>query len=119
VRILQSIAAGLVGRQTAFAGGWPTAALGLALHFSIATTIAAVFVMAARMWPRLAARPLVAGPIYGVIVYLVMNVVVIPLSAAPATASPPVATVVNGVLIHMCGVGLPAVLWARAASRRR
>ncbi|HET9766226.1 MAG TPA: hypothetical protein VFS60_05235, partial [Thermoanaerobaculia bacterium] len=32
MRILQSVAAGLLGRQAARAGGWPTALLGLLLH---------------------------------------------------------------------------------------
>ena len=46
VRIPQSIAAGLVGRPAAVAGGLSTAALGVALHFFIATTIVAVFYLA-------------------------------------------------------------------------
>jgi len=36
----------------------------------------------------------------------------------PARAgTPPLPVVVNGVLIHMFGVGLPAALFARAAER--
>jgi hypothetical protein len=41
-RIFQSVAAGLLGRQAAVAGGASTAALGLALHFFIALTVAVV-----------------------------------------------------------------------------
>jgi hypothetical protein len=49
--------------------------------------------------------------------HLVMNFVVIPLSAASrGTLSWPV--VVNGLLIHMFGVGIPAVLWARKPAGR-
>ncbi|HET8647044.1 MAG TPA: hypothetical protein VFO85_16225, partial [Vicinamibacteria bacterium] len=59
LRILQSVASGLLGRA-AFTGGVPTAALGLALHFFIATTAAAVYVLAARRLP-LARWPLVGG----------------------------------------------------------
>ena len=47
IRILHSIAAGLLGRAS-FAGGWRTATLGLALHFFIAFVIVLVFMMASR-----------------------------------------------------------------------
>lgn len=116
VRILQSIAAGLFGRQS-FAGGWQTASLGLALHFFIATTIVAVFVLASRRFPWLVRAPVATGLAYGVAAWLVMNFVVLPLSAAgqPTFKWPMVA---NGVLIHMFGVGLPSALFARAASRK-
>jgi hypothetical protein len=43
-----------------------------------------------------------------------MNFLVIPLSAATAAAwSLPV--IINGLLIHVLGVGVPALLFARAA----
>jgi hypothetical protein len=115
MRICQSIAAGLLGRA-AFQGGWSTAALGVALHFLIATIIVAVLVIASRWMPPLARRPWVIGPIYGVIAFLVMNLVVVPLSAASGTF-PQGAPLVNGVLIHMFGVGVPAAYAARAARR--
>ncbi len=41
IRILQSVASGVLGAK-AFAGGLKTAVLGLALHFLIALTAAAV-----------------------------------------------------------------------------
>jgi len=111
VRIFQSIASGLLGRA-AFAGGWTTGILGVALHFFIAFCIVGVFLAAGRRLPFLVRRPIVWGILYGVAVYLVMNRVVIPLSAA-ASGSPPWPVLVNGVLIHMFGVGLPASLAAR------
>jgi hypothetical protein len=117
-RILQSIAAGLVGREAAVAGGMATAALGLALHFVIALGVVAVAVFAARQAPAIARRPFITGPIYGLIVYVVMNYVVIPLSAVPGTGGVPAAPVLlNGLLIHMFGVGIPAMWFARAATR--
>jgi hypothetical protein len=45
--IFQSVAAGLLGRA-AFEGGAPTAALGLALHYLIATTMSLTYYLAAR-----------------------------------------------------------------------
>lgn len=112
-RVFQAIAAGLLGRD-GFSGGGPTAALGVALHFFIAFTIVAVFLFASRHVPALSRAPCIAGPAYGIAVYLVMNFVVIPLSATSG-GSFTVPVVLNGVLIHIVGVGLPAVLAARAA----
>lgn len=111
--ILHSIASGLLGRA-AFRGGATTAALGVLLHFLIALGIVAVYFAASRAVPRLRRHPLLYGPLYGLLVYAVMNVIVVPLSAAPdGPKSWPV--LVNGLLIHMLGVGLPAALAARAA----
>ena len=115
IRIFQSIASGLLGRQ-AFAGGLPTAALGLVLHFFIAFTIVAVFLFASKRIPALVRAPIVSGILYGVAVYFVMQYIVVPLSAAtPGRFVWPV--FMNGILIHMFGVGLPASLVARAASK--
>jgi hypothetical protein len=76
-------------------------------------------VAASRRLRVLAARPVVFGIVYGLAAYAVMNFVVMPLSAiGPRTAPLPVPVLVNGLLIHVFGVGLPAALVARAASRR-
>src|SRR6266850_3962575 len=112
VRIFQSIAAGLLGRSS-FSGGMPTAVLGVALHFFIAFLIVATYVLASRQIEILTRAPIVCGLAYGVAVYLAMNLAVIPLSAAGrAPFSWPVT--INGVLIHMLGVGLPSALFAKA-----
>lgn len=118
IRILQGIAAGLLGRE-AFNGGWGTAALGLALHFFIAFVIVLVFLAASRRMPVLTRQPVVVGLLYGIAVYLVMTFVVVPASAAGGRGLPPWPVAVNGVLIHMFGVGLPASLAAAAAARAR
>ncbi len=117
VRILQSIAAGLLGRS-AYDGGSAMAALGLLLHFFIAFCIVGVFFLLARAVPALLRRPYLAGPLYGLAAYFVMNGVVLPLSAAPPGSFPDGPVLVNGLLIHAFGVGLPAALFARAAFAR-
>jgi len=117
IRILQSIAAGLLGRPS-FAGGWGTAALGLALHFFIAFVVVLVFMLASRHLPVLTRHAVVAGLAYGVAVYLTMTFVVVPASAAGGGGVPAWPVALNGVLIHMFGVGLPAALAARAARGR-
>ena len=114
-RIFQSIAAGLLGRS-AFSGGFSTAALGVALHFFIACMLVVTYLAASRYIDMLTRVPIWSGLAYGVAVYLFMNLVVVPLSAAGrAPFSWPVT--INGVLIHMLGVGLPSSLFAKAASR--
>ena len=113
IRIFQSIASGLLG-PAAFAGGIRTACLGVALHFFIAFVVVCTFLLTSRYIPVLLRRPVISGVLYGIGVYLVMNLIVLPLSAAGQPSfSWPVA--LNGVLIHMFGVGLPSSLAARAA----
>jgi hypothetical protein len=110
IRILQSIASGLLGRE-AFAGAAGTAFLGAALHFFIAFMVVATFFVASRYVAILRRAPIWSGLIYGIVVYLVMNFVVLPLSAA-GRGTPLWPVVTNGLIIHMLGVGLPSSLVA-------
>lgn len=115
VRVLQFIASGLLGAE-AYAGGAKTAALGLALHFLIATVATVVFYLASRSLLFLVERPIITGLLYGVVVYLFMNFVVIPLSSIaqrPATVSGRII----GVLTIMFCVGLPIAVVVRRFSR--
>jgi hypothetical protein len=112
-RILQSVASGLLGRR-AYEGGAGTAALGLALHLTIALGWAALFVLAARRWPELARRPIRWGLAYGIVVYLGMNFVVVPLSRFPGSGPGAADVVIGGVLAHLFLIGLPIAFAARA-----
>jgi len=116
--ILQSVAAGVLGRD-AFAGGTATAALGLLLHFAIMFAMAAVYGFAARRWSWMIAKPTAAGIAYGVLTWATMNYVVVPLSLAEAPPFIP-AWFVDGLLAHVLLVGLPFAFLARwsAASGR-
>jgi hypothetical protein len=114
LRILQSIAAGLMG-ASAFKGGLRTAALGLLLHFLIAFVAAAVYYAASRRLEVLLRRPVLSGLLYGVAVYVVMNHVVVPLSAIGRRPFVPALAVII-VVVHMVCVGLPIAL---VVSRRR
>jgi len=114
VRIFQSIAAGVLGRST-FQGGLRSALLGVAIHFFIAFSIAATYYAASRRISILTRQPILCGAAYGVLVYFFMNRVVIPLSAIGAGAAPPLAVFVNGIAIHILGIGIPAALFAARA----
>src|SRR5947208_8996203 len=70
--IYQSIAGGFFGRST-YQHGWATAALGCFLHFFIATTAAAVYVIVSKYLPVLLRHAVVCGMAYGVVVYGFMN----------------------------------------------
>ena len=110
IRIFQSIAAGLLG-VAAFRGGLRTACLGIALHYFVAFGIAATYFIVSRRVALLRRRPIVCGMLYGVVAYFVMNLVVIPLSArGPAPFS--LAPFVNGIAIHMLGIGIPSAWFA-------
>ena len=111
VRIYQSVAAGLLGRDS-FQGGLATAALGMALHFFIATTAAAVYVAASTRIGLLVERPVASGLAFGAAVYLFMKEVVVPLSLAR-----PIAFTWTGLLGHALLVGLPIALLARRSLR--
>jgi hypothetical protein len=118
LRLLQSVASGLLGKP-AFEGGVPTAVLGLGLHYGICIVAAAVFWVAARRLPWLAAHAVPVGLAFGVAVYGFMNFVVLPLSAFPFTPHPAALTVATGLLVHMVGVGLPIALFTRRGQQGR
>lgn len=111
-RILQSVASGLLGRP-AYAGGAGTALLGLALHFLIAFSIAAVYVAAAARMPVLARRPLACGAAYGVLAYAFMNLVVVPLSRFPNARAFPPDVLLTGLAAHVFLIGIPIAFAAR------
>jgi uncharacterized membrane protein YagU involved in acid resistance len=115
-RILQSVAAGLLGEE-AFAGGGATAALGLVLHLGISLAMAAVFWLAVRRFPSLLARPMAVGIAYGLVTWAVMNHLVVPLSRATPPPFIP-AWFVDGVLAHVLLFGLLLAFLARWSARR-
>jgi len=112
MRILQSVASGLLGAP-AYRGGVPTALLGLALHFAIMFAIAGLFVAASRRLAPLRQHALVAGAAYGLVVYAVMNYVVLPLSAFPQRGTPATLVIALGLLVHVVLVGIPIALCAK------
>ena len=114
IRIGQSIASGLLGREAAVAGGTATGLFGLLLHFTMATIIAAIYYGAARNFRLLVDRAVPCGIAYGLATYGVMNYVVLPLSAIGAVGdSGPAYIRITGVLVHMFLIGLPIALITR------
>ena len=117
-RTFQGIAAGVLGREPALAGGAATVVLGLLLHFFIATSWSTVYGVGYERWEglrRLTAAPwgvALAATVFGMGVWLTMNRIVTPLSFARPT---PPFTQVWWVLLaaHPVFVGLPIVAIVR------
>jgi hypothetical protein len=114
VRVLHSIASGVLGREAAYSGGAPAAALGLLLHYVIAVTAAAVYVVASLRIPVLVRRAIVCGMAYGLVVQAVMHFVVLPLAGLRG-GLPTGLPLANLVLAHLFCVGLPIGLAAGRA----
>lgn len=113
IRILQSIAAWVIGRDTAFAGGMATALAGGLLYFALMSAIVAGYHVAARDRLVLRTRPLTFGALYGAAWFVLLHVVVVPLFSA----APPRRFLLDWnlacLLAHMLLIGIPAALMAR------
>jgi hypothetical protein len=116
-RILQSVAAGLLGRAS-FEGGARTAALGLALHFFIALSMSFAYFLVARHWALLRGRPVLCGAAYGLFLYAFMNYVVLPLSAAGPGSKDPL-WIGLSVAVHMLLIGVPIAVFSALALEAR
>jgi len=106
VRIPLAIAAGLLG-PGAFHGGAGTYALGVFLHFFIATSFAAFYYLVSRKLVFLVEHPLVCGLVYGAAIEEVMKLVVLPLSALHVRGPYQLHDLLQGLLVHMIVAGLP------------
>lgn len=100
------IAGGLLGRG-AFTGGAGTYVLGVALHFFIACSAAAVYYGASRKLVFMMEHPLVCGLFFGAAVEEVMRLIVLPLSALHSKGPYKLNDLILGLLVHMVVVGLP------------
>jgi glucan phosphoethanolaminetransferase (alkaline phosphatase superfamily) len=79
VRLLQNVAGALLGPAT-YDGGLATAALGLAMHFSVAYSATTVFYLLSRRFPLLVRWAVPCGLVYGAMVFFVMFRGVVPLT---------------------------------------
>ncbi len=116
VRILQSIATGILGAES-YTGGFRTALLGTALHFVITFGAATVYYAASRWLRFLVNQAVISGLFFGIAVYWFMNLVVLPLSAFPHKITFRPALVITGLIVHMLCVGIPIALCVRRFSK--
>jgi len=120
IAVLQSVAAGALGREAATAGGLKTAALGLCFHFLIALIFASFYYLASRTIRFMVTHAVISGILYGLGIYLVMYGLVLRFSAIHAALYPwsyPWIPLIFNLAIHMFGIGLPIALITRKLSR--
>ncbi len=119
IRLLQGVAGALLGPAT-FDGGLATAALGLAMHFSVAFSAATIFHLLSRRFPLLIRWAVPCGLVYGAVVFIVMFRGVVPLTIELKTLY--LTTSFNHTwpklrlpqfVIHLFCVGLPIALMVR------
>ncbi len=116
IDMLSGIASGPFGEAMGEAG-MTGAVVGLATHFAIMTVMVIVFALLVSRWAGMP-RPLIAGPVYGIILYLVMYWVVMPLRWSSVHPSISVRGMLIPVAIHIVLVGLPiALILCRPAAR--
>ena len=100
------IAGGLLGRK-AFDCGAGTYILGVALHYFIALSAAAIYYAASRRLNYLKESWIVCGLFFGAAVDDFMRFVVLPLSALHSHGPYELQDLLKGVCTHMVVVGLP------------
>ena len=116
IHMPRGIARGLVG-SIAFQGGNGYYVLGIALHFFIALSAAAVYYGASLKLKFLKEYPFVCGLFYGIAIFLVMNLIVLPLSAIHFKGPFTMRGLDQGLLVHMFLIGLPIAYSVRVFSR--
>ena len=128
LRVLKGVAAGLLGRS-ALQGGFATAALGLAMHFTMALTVTTIFYALSRRLPlpQKLWGVVAVGLLYGAAVFAVNNFATAPFLSwvrslylhTPILFKPPMGW--SQLIIHLFCVGLPIALvmhrYAPAAAR--
>lgn len=115
-RVPLGIAAGLLGPQ-ALQGGPAIYALGILLHFFIATSAATTYYLASRRLRFLTEYALVCGFFFGMTVDMVMRLIVLPLSALHARGPFTIQNEILGLLVHGFLVGVPIAYSIRRFAR--
>lgn len=112
VRLFQFIASGLLGLR-AFRGGAGAAALGVAIHLSIAIGAASAYYALGTRFPAVVRRPISSGLVFGLALFLFMHFLAVSLSAAPRQPGESLGDLANLLLSHVLFVGWPIALIAR------
>lgn len=105
------VASAVLGPDS-FNGGYRSAALGIVLHFGVATGIAGVYLLASRVLPVLRRMPLLWGLAYGAVAFFVMNLVVIPLTRIGRQPLAWGAFNVGAIICHVLLIGPAAAYFA-------
>ena len=113
IRIPQSIASWVLGRDAAISGGIATALLGAALYYYLTTAMVTGYHMLAGRFPLLQRRPLTMGAVYGVLVYALLFQLIVPHWSAASSRPEPLAWTLACIAAYAMLIGIPAALFAR------
>ena len=116
IALYQYIASGALG-ESAFAGGIPTAMLGVLFHFIFSIVIAGVFILAVNSIPLLRRYIIPGSLLYGFGVFIVMNMIVTPLSATPPLPAPTIPELIVAIIVHILVAGLLLGIFVRRNMR--
>jgi len=118
-KVLHFLAAGVLGRQAAFAGGWQTAALGLFIQEFISVVAAFLYALASGRLPMLLDRAIFCGIAYGAVCNIVLTFVVQPLSLVARIHPLDVTGWLENLAANMILYGPPMVLILKRMLRAR
>jgi hypothetical protein len=113
IRIPQSIAAWVLGKEAAITGGSATALMGIALYCYLTTLMATLYVLMARRHPVLVRRPFLAGALYGAAMYLLLFRAIVPLWTGIPSSPEPLEWTLACVAAFVFFIGIPSALCAR------
>jgi hypothetical protein len=108
LRMLQGIAFSVLGRET-YQGGLATAALGMLLHFGVATGAAIHYALLAWLVRSVLRHPVIAGVLFGLYFHFFMQLVVLRFTMLPPRPLFPAMWWVQ-LIAHTTCVGLPLAL---------
>ena len=113
IRIPQSIASWMLGRDAAISGGISTALLGAALYYYLTTAMVTGYHQLAGRLPLLRRHPLAMGALYGILMYALLFQVVVPLWSAASPRPEPLEWTLACIAAYAVLIGIPAALLAR------
>ncbi|MBF6025804.1 hypothetical protein [Lysobacter niastensis] len=119
IRIPQSIASWVLGREAALSGGIATAMLGMALYYYLTTAMVTGYHRLAQRHPLLLQRPLTMGALYGIALYALLFKVAVPLWSAAAPRPEPLEWTLACIVAYALLIGIPAALFARRWHERQ
>jgi len=105
ISVYQYMASGALG-ESAFAGGIPTALLGILIHFILSILIAGIFILGVDRIPLLRRYLIPGALLFGFGVFIVMNMIVVPLSATPPLPAPTMPELIINLSNHLLNFGL-------------
>lgn len=112
IRIPQSIASWVLGREAAISGGVLTAALGMALYYYLTTAMVAGYHLLSGRHSLLLRRPLTMGTLYGVLMYALLFEVAVPLWSAAPPRPQPLEWTLACIAAYAVLIGIPSALFA-------